>query len=534
MQKQAPTLARILVMGGFALSCFGLLLFLWLAFGGPIPLKPKGYQVKMSFGEATQLAVEADVRVSGVPVGRVKTVEPSEESGRSTAVVQIDDRYAPLAKDVRAILRQKTLLGETYVELTAGDPRRAGTIPEGGSLPAAQVSPTVELDEIFRAFDPRTRRAFQTWMQVQSQALDGRARDISDILGNLAPFAEDTTEILKVLNSQEGAVRQVVANTGQVFDAISERRGQLQGLIRNSNTVFTTTAQRDEELKQLFEVLPTFNREAKTTVDRLTRFSRDTDPLVTQLRPAARELSPTFRDLERLAPDLKGLFRDLDPLITASERGLPALQRFLEDLRPALGEFDPVLKQLNPLLNYIGSHPDELRAFFANPPSATQASTADGVHYLRTLNPMNPENLAVYPRRIGSNRTNPYMKPGTYREIARGGLRSYDTRHCGSGNPDTAPEQQLAGLLQQALPILQQPPPTGPPNPLAPPPPNPNTLADNILSFLFNNAGREIPAPRCVDQGPYTVNEGKITTTGETTKFPHVREARSSTSSPRG
>ena len=38
----------------FALSCFGLLLFLWLAFGGPIPLKPKGYRFQASFAEATQ------------------------------------------------------------------------------------------------------------------------------------------------------------------------------------------------------------------------------------------------------------------------------------------------------------------------------------------------------------------------------------------------------------------------------------------------------------------------------------------------
>ena len=48
-------------------SCFGLLLFLWLAFGGPIPLKPKGYRFQTSFAEATQLAKEADVRISGVP-----------------------------------------------------------------------------------------------------------------------------------------------------------------------------------------------------------------------------------------------------------------------------------------------------------------------------------------------------------------------------------------------------------------------------------------------------------------------------------
>ena len=43
MQKQAPTLGRLLTMVLFALSCFGLLLFLWLSFGGPVPLKPVSY-----------------------------------------------------------------------------------------------------------------------------------------------------------------------------------------------------------------------------------------------------------------------------------------------------------------------------------------------------------------------------------------------------------------------------------------------------------------------------------------------------------
>src|SRR5919112_2476324 len=133
MQKSTPSLAQLLTMVVFALSCFGLLLFLWLAFGGPIPLKPKGYQVKLSFGEATQLAVEADVRISGVPVGKVKTVEPNQKTGRSFATLQIDERFAPISKDTKAVLRQKTLLGETYVELTPGNPRTAGTLAEGGT-----------------------------------------------------------------------------------------------------------------------------------------------------------------------------------------------------------------------------------------------------------------------------------------------------------------------------------------------------------------------------------------------------------------
>ena len=74
--------------------------------------------------------------------------------------MQIDSRYAPLPADVKAILRQKTLLGETYVELTPGT-KGARTIPENGSIPDASIAQTVQLDEIFRAFDPKTRAAFR-------------------------------------------------------------------------------------------------------------------------------------------------------------------------------------------------------------------------------------------------------------------------------------------------------------------------------------------------------------------------------------
>ena len=133
MNKQVPSLGKLLVMVGFALSCFGLLLFLWLAFGGSTPLKPKGYRFHVQFNEATQLAHEADVRISGVPVGKVKDIQTNEQTGRSDATIELEDSYAPLPEDAHAILRQKTLLGETYVELTPGTPGKP-TVPENGRL----------------------------------------------------------------------------------------------------------------------------------------------------------------------------------------------------------------------------------------------------------------------------------------------------------------------------------------------------------------------------------------------------------------
>ena len=120
MVKETPSAARLAAMILFTASCVGILLYLWLVFGGSVPLRPEGYRVKVQFPEATQLAQEADVRISGVNVGKVKTKEPDNRTGLTETVLELDERYAPIPRDTRAILRQKTLLGETYVELSPG------------------------------------------------------------------------------------------------------------------------------------------------------------------------------------------------------------------------------------------------------------------------------------------------------------------------------------------------------------------------------------------------------------------------------
>ena len=122
MQKQAPTLGRLLTMVLFALSCFGLLLFLWLAFGGPVPLKPKGYRYTVAVPEANQLAIEADVRSSGVPIGKIKGLEQAPRGNKTLVTVELERKYAPLCDDARVIQRQKTILGEKYLEITRGTP----------------------------------------------------------------------------------------------------------------------------------------------------------------------------------------------------------------------------------------------------------------------------------------------------------------------------------------------------------------------------------------------------------------------------
>jgi phospholipid/cholesterol/gamma-HCH transport system substrate-binding protein len=417
MIKQAPSIGRILTMVAFALSCFGILIFLWLSFGGSVPLQPEGYRVTVSFPEATQLAQEAEVRISGVKVGKVRKVEPNEDSGLTDAVIELDARYAPLAKNTHAMLRQKTLLGETYVELAPGSDS-SGRVADGGTLQSGQVADTVQLDEILRTFDPETRRRFSTWLDQQGFAARGNGEAISDALGNLTPFAENTDDVLKVLRAQSGATRRLIRNTGEVFSALSERQGQLRELIRNSNRVWEATASRDANLADTFRALPTFLREGRTTTTRLSRFAEDTNPLIDQLRPAARQLSPALADLDKLAPDLRGLFRNFKPLVRVSREGLPATSEALDNTRPFLGRLDSFLRNFTPIIDYLGLYKREIAAFFANDSAVTQAKDGDRPRYLRTQNPVNPEIMAAYPNRIATNRSNPYPQPGGAGDLA--------------------------------------------------------------------------------------------------------------------
>src|SRR5204863_2034518 len=198
MIKETPSPLRIVAMVVFALSVFGLLMFLWLSFGGSIPLRPKGYRVEVAFPEAATLAQEADVRMAGVNIGKVKKKRLDKGGARTIVELELKSQYAPIPKDSRAILRQKTLLGETYVQLSEGH-KSAGMLPDHGRLANDQVEPTTELDEIFSAFDKPTRAAFQDWVQELARAIQhhspGPAENLNDAFGNLPGFAVDGAKL---------------------------------------------------------------------------------------------------------------------------------------------------------------------------------------------------------------------------------------------------------------------------------------------------------------------------------------------------
>ena len=298
------------------------------------------------------------------------------------------------------------------------------------------MSDTVELDEILRSFDPETR-ADVPGLDADAGAGDLRPRAGTSTTRSAtsAPFAEDTATIVDILNRQEDAVSQLVANTGIVFQALTERDDQLRSLIENSNTVFATTAARDAELQASFRALPTFERESRITLERLTEFADETDPLS---RSCARRRASSRRrsqDLEDIAPDLKNLLEELQPLIDASVTRLPGRRAGARGRAPAARA-----ARSGDRAAHAGGRlhrPLQARARRRSSPTPSAATQAKDpgttLHYLRTSNPFNPENLAVYPQPAADQPAEPVPAAGRLRRACRG-LPVYEDRQCRAAN----------------------------------------------------------------------------------------------------
>jgi phospholipid/cholesterol/gamma-HCH transport system substrate-binding protein len=495
MQKRAPTLGNILVIVLFALSCFGLLLFLWESFGGPLPLKPKGYRMVVAFPRTLALSEQSDVRISGVDVGHVITLKLGKD-GLTHATLEIESQYAPVRSNMHAILRQKTLLGETYVQLSPEGPN-APLLPDNGQLADSQVEPSVTLDDILSALDTKTRRAFEVWQQSVALGIAGQGEQINADFATLEPFVEHANGLVSVLASQEGAVTALVHNTGVLFNALAGRDHQLEGLIVNSEHTFHAAAGESQAFAEAFRALPTFEHNGSVALKELDKFATNTSPFLDQFRPAEVQLGKLSQQTKTFAPPFNTFLTALGPLTKAAKVGLPDVAKELGLTVPVLENTSPVLHNFDPFLKYVGEYVPELQALFANVTAASEAhdTNADNTagpqqHYLRSMQVVSPQGLAVYNQRIGTDRGNPYFKPGAFSSLASG-LPVFSNSACANSAPAVSGPANATvtqGLIEQLVELH-----------VANAPETPNS----------------VPAPACLQQGPFTFN-------GQSSQFPHV------------
>lgn len=180
------------------------------------------------FTTASELADGDDVRVAGVSVGEVSSVEVTDQ-GKALVTFRVDSKL-PLTRQSRAEVRYLNLVGARYLALKRGpsDPVR---LPPGGTLAESQTTPAINLTELFNGFQPLF------------QALN--PEDVNQLAANL----------VAVLQGEGGTIRSLLSNVGSLTNTLADRDQLITQVIGNLTRTLETVDNRHKELGELLTSL---------------------------------------------------------------------------------------------------------------------------------------------------------------------------------------------------------------------------------------------------------------------------------------
>lgn len=241
---------------GYAAAALAVLAYLAMHMGGGLMFH-SSYPVAADFTTASDLVPGDDVTISGVTVGRVSSVQLIQ--GGTRVHMQLNEQYAPLYRDSRAVINIKNLLNESYVELYRGT-ASSGQLPQDGTIPRNRTLTPVELSQVLDVLKPDTRHQLTSIinnlgesvagqgqnlnstsgsLMVTSQALDGIAHALANQQVNLGSLITSLSKVMATLAAWNHQFKALVADWDGVMRALAQHEQQLQGLVVNQNRVMS-------------------------------------------------------------------------------------------------------------------------------------------------------------------------------------------------------------------------------------------------------------------------------------------------------
>ena len=209
LSARALARSRTLALVAFTAVCTLVFGVLWVNMGGQLPLGiTGGYRVTAVLSDAQNLVYDSDVRIAGVRVGKIRGLR--QEDGVVYASMEIRGKAHPLHEGATVKLRPKTLIQETYIEVTDG---KGKALADGTSLPASAELPIVELDQVLASLDAPTRAALSSVATNLGEATASHGADLSDTVGGLAALARSGHDPLDILAAQSEDLTALVAET---------------------------------------------------------------------------------------------------------------------------------------------------------------------------------------------------------------------------------------------------------------------------------------------------------------------------------
>jgi virulence factor Mce-like protein len=431
METRTPTFRTVLLPVTFSLLCVVLTLAAYYAFGGHLPLHPKGYQFTVPLPHASNLLRGSDVQTAGVQVGEV--VDVKRVGNTAEVVVAMRSEFAPVRSGARAIARTKTLLGEGYLELAPG-PRDAPLLEEGGRLAVASVRPNVQLDEFLTTFGPDTRRHMSQMLSGLARATGGRATALNNSLGWSAPVAGNLEQLADVLDSQREDLKGLVASSAGVLGAIGERAGVVRAAVRAGDDVLSVMGERRRGLRNTVRALPPFLRALRGTSRTISAASPDLNAATRALEPVAPLALPALRRIDSAAPEFRELFEALPGTVASAKRGLPSLEPMIDATRRGFRDFYPAAREIIPIVQLMAAYPQVPAAPFANVAGVTNGVMVGPggllAHYAKGLPTVFNETIGGWAKRLPTNVLNPYVRPEGQHDIAKlGYVKAFDCRN---------------------------------------------------------------------------------------------------------
>lgn len=338
-----------------ALLILVVLVAVFFAFTKAVPFQ-QDYRIRAVMQTSNLLVPGAPVRIAGVRIGKVVSIDRYGHSDLAQVTMQIDEQGRPIRRDAELKVRPKLFLeGAFYVDLQPGTP---GTpeLPDRGVIPLAHTAVPVQLDQAVSPLRAGVRKDLQGLVQGLGDAVDGRPTAAQDAtldpadrgisggaalnrtLGSSPQALRDGAIVAEALRGERsGDLTRMLAGLSRTMDGLASEESRLSGLVRDLDTTFGTTALHATSLRQTVRAASGVAQRGRASLTALRDVLPPTRQLARELAVGLDELPATIDAsgpwLDQALPllddrELGGLARALAPA-TANVAGLTSESRRL-------------------------------------------------------------------------------------------------------------------------------------------------------------------------------------------------------------
>ena len=195
----------------------------------------------------------AEVAYLGIPIGKVSSARLTPNAVELKLAVR---PKGPMARDLRADVRQKSSLGEPFVDLSPVNPPQSGGMrlaasadPNGLMIPVDRTSAPQPLYNLLGNLNNVLSNMNPADLSGLSQGLSGLVGHEDDIRNGLAAWAQ----IGETLGQHHAELGDLISASAQLTSALDANRDQLAGAISGYAALGQTLAKHTGELEDILK-----------------------------------------------------------------------------------------------------------------------------------------------------------------------------------------------------------------------------------------------------------------------------------------